>query len=62
MSSLDDIFKAYDIRGVVPDQLDADLARKIGAAFAAFAKSPTSSSATTCARRGLSWWRRSPTA
>jgi phosphomannomutase len=29
------IFKAYDIRGVVPDQLDEDLARRIGAAFAA---------------------------
>jgi phosphomannomutase len=28
------IFKAYDVRGVVPDQLDADLARDIGAAFA----------------------------
>jgi phosphomannomutase len=29
------IFKAYDIRGVVPDQLDEDIARRIGAAFAA---------------------------
>src|SRR5215210_1096800 len=28
------IFKAYDIRGVVPDQLDDDAARRIGAAFA----------------------------
>lgn len=28
------VFKAYDIRGIVPDQLDADLARKIGHAFA----------------------------
>ena len=28
------IFKAYDVRGVVPDELDADLARLIGAAFA----------------------------
>ncbi|HVQ18462.1 MAG TPA: phosphomannomutase/phosphoglucomutase [Actinomycetes bacterium] len=27
------IFKAYDIRGVVPDELDADVARRIGAAF-----------------------------
>jgi phosphomannomutase len=33
---LDSIFKAYDIRGVVPDQLDAGLARSVGAAFAAF--------------------------
>ena len=30
------IFKAYDIRGTVPDQLDAELARKIGHAFATF--------------------------
>jgi phosphomannomutase len=41
MGSLDDIFKAYDIRGVVPDQLNADLAKKIGTAFATFAKSPS---------------------
>ncbi|HYH44520.1 MAG TPA: phosphomannomutase/phosphoglucomutase [Thermoanaerobaculia bacterium] len=27
------IFKAYDVRGIVPQQLDADLARKIGLAF-----------------------------
>jgi len=40
MSTLDAIFKAYDIRGVVPDQLDADLARKVGAAFARFAGAP----------------------
>jgi phosphomannomutase len=31
------IFKAYDIRGVVPDELDADVARAVGAAFAQFA-------------------------
>jgi phosphomannomutase len=31
---LDRIFKAYDVRGVVPDDLDADLARRIGFAFA----------------------------
>src|SRR3954454_10714105 len=37
MTSLDPIFKAYDIRGIVPDQLDADIARRIGAAFARFA-------------------------
>ena len=35
-TSLDTIFKAYDIRGVVPDELDADLARSVGAAFAKF--------------------------
>jgi phosphomannomutase len=31
---LDRIFKAYDVRGVVPDDLDADLARRIGGSFA----------------------------
>ncbi len=31
---LDSIFKAYDVRGVVPDEFDADLARRIGAAAA----------------------------
>ncbi len=35
-SSLAAIFKAYDVRGTVPDQLDADVARRIGAAFAAW--------------------------
>ncbi len=30
---LRDVVKAYDVRGVVPDQLDTDLARDIGAAF-----------------------------
>ena len=37
MASLDQIFKAYDVRGVVPDQLDASLAYAIGGAFAQFA-------------------------
>ena len=41
MSLLDTIFKAYDIRGTVPDQLNADLARAIGAAFARFTRRPT---------------------
>jgi phosphomannomutase len=27
------IFKAYDVRGIVPDQVDADLARRVGNAF-----------------------------
>jgi phosphomannomutase len=35
---LDRIFKAYDIRGVVPGELDADLARRIGAAFASWSE------------------------
>ena len=33
MRALDDIIKAYDVRGIVPDQLDADLAHDVGAAF-----------------------------
>ncbi len=37
---LEAIFKAYDIRGTVPDQLDADTCRAIGFAFAKFAGSP----------------------
>ena len=35
--SLDAIFKAYDVRGLVPEQLDEELAFRIGAAFARFA-------------------------
>ena len=31
---LDRIFKAYDVRGVVPDDLDVDLVRAIGGAYA----------------------------
>jgi phosphomannomutase len=33
MRDLDLIIKAYDVRGTVPDQLDADLAHDVGAAF-----------------------------
>ncbi len=36
MSVLDEIVKAYDIRGTVPDQLDADIAHALGVAFARF--------------------------
>ena len=36
MPGLDLIFKAYDVRGTVPDQLDAALAERIGEAFAHF--------------------------
>ena len=34
MRDLSTIVKAYDVRGVVPDQLDAEVARALGAAFA----------------------------
>ncbi len=40
MSPLGEIFKAYDIRGTVPDQLDATKTRAIGAAFARFVGTP----------------------
>ncbi|HLT69016.1 MAG TPA: phosphomannomutase/phosphoglucomutase [Acidimicrobiales bacterium] len=36
LDALDVIFKAYDVRGTVPDQLDAELSQRIGAAFARF--------------------------
>jgi phosphomannomutase len=38
--TLDAIFKAYDVRGVVPGELDAELCRRIGASFARFAAAP----------------------
>jgi phosphomannomutase len=38
--NLDTIFKAYDIRGLVPEHLDEDASRRIGAAFARFAAAP----------------------
>ena len=37
LASLGAIFKAYDVRGTVPAQLDAALSERIGAAFARFA-------------------------
>ncbi|HEU5149141.1 MAG TPA: phosphomannomutase/phosphoglucomutase, partial [Iamia sp.] len=38
MADLDAIFKAYDVRGLVGDQIDADVCHAIGGAFARFAK------------------------
>jgi phosphomannomutase len=35
------IFKAYDIRGTYPDQINEDIARAVGSAFATFAHSPS---------------------
>jgi phosphomannomutase len=40
MGDFSAVFKAYDIRGVVPDDLDAPMCRAIGAAFARFAGAP----------------------
>jgi phosphomannomutase len=39
MSALNAVFKAYDVRGIVPDQIDARKCRAIGWAFARFAGS-----------------------
>ncbi|MEN8042079.1 MAG: phosphomannomutase/phosphoglucomutase [Actinomycetota bacterium] len=36
---LSNIIKAYDVRGIVPDEFDEDMATRIGAAFAAFVDS-----------------------
>jgi phosphomannomutase len=38
-SDLSAIFKAYDVRGVYPDELNEDVARRVGAAFARFVES-----------------------
>ncbi len=35
------VFKAYDVRGTVPDQLDEELARRVGAAFVAVTEAGT---------------------
>ncbi|HVX21534.1 MAG TPA: phosphomannomutase/phosphoglucomutase [Acidimicrobiales bacterium] len=40
MGQTGDVFKAYDIRGTVPDQLDATMCRAIGGAFARFCGVP----------------------
>ena len=34
-AALDTIFKAYDIRGIYPDEIDEDIARRVGNAFVA---------------------------
>jgi phosphomannomutase len=39
VAQLDAIFKAYDVRGTYPDQIDELTARAIGSAFVTFAKS-----------------------
>ena len=40
-SDLTNIFKAYDVRGTVPDQFNVDIARAVGVGFARFAKTST---------------------
>src|SRR5436305_2975477 len=40
LSDLSRIFKAYDVRGVYPDDINETVAERLGAAFAAFVKAP----------------------
>ncbi len=41
MGSYEKIFKAYDVRGIVPDELDEDVAETIGAAFVRLTGAPS---------------------
>ncbi len=41
MGSYEKIFKAYDIRGIVPDELDEQVAESVGAAFVQLTGSPS---------------------
>jgi phosphomannomutase len=44
------IFKAYDVRGVVPDDLDDEIAERIGAAFAEWTGAPRIAIGRDCRR------------
>jgi phosphomannomutase len=46
---LSSIVKAYDVRGVVPDQWDEDVARALGAAFAEFVSAESGATAIVTA-------------
>ena len=49
MADLSSIIKAYDVRGVVPDEWDEDVARRIGAAFAEFVVTESGATAVVTA-------------
>ncbi|WP_347057866.1 phosphomannomutase/phosphoglucomutase [Blastococcus sp. HT6-30] len=49
MRDLSSLIKAYDVRGVVPDQWDEDVARAIGAAFAEFVLADSGATAVVTA-------------
>ena len=53
LSSLSKIFKAYDVRGLVPEQLDPELAERIGAAFAAFVVTDPATTGTVLIARDM---------
>ena len=61
-ANLDAIFKAYDVRGLVPEQLDDTLARATGRAYVRVVGATTVVSATTCAPARPAWPARSRTA
>ena len=48
-AAMNAIFKAYDIRGTVPEQLDAALMERIGAAFARFSADSSGASSVLVA-------------
>ena len=54
VNRMEQVFKAYDVRGTVPDQLDAAMCHAIGRAMARFAGAPESWWPATCASRGWS--------
>ncbi len=53
MLDLDNIVKAYDIRGTYPDQIDADTCRALGAGFAVFIRSVEPASTSVVIARDM---------
>jgi phosphomannomutase len=49
LSDLSSLIKAYDVRGVVPDEWDEDVSRAIGAAFAEFVSADSGATAVVTA-------------
>jgi phosphomannomutase len=49
LSDLSSLIKAYDVRGVVPDEWDEDISRAIGAAFAEFVATESGATAVVTA-------------
>jgi phosphomannomutase len=49
VSGLSSVIKAYDVRGVVPDEWDEDVARRIGAAFAELVRQESGATAIVTA-------------
>jgi phosphomannomutase len=49
LSDLSSLIKAYDVRGIVPDEWDEDVSRAIGAAFAEFVRADSGATAVVTA-------------